>query len=231
MQNTHISLKNLTKSFKQPPQPLAVLADISYQFTAGTAYAIMGVSGSGKSTLMHLIAGIDRPDSGTIMYNDRNLLTISDKHKQRFYRETIGILFQQPYLIRELTSLENVMLPGLIAQKNQSFCEQHARRLLEAVGLSNKILAKPRELSGGQQQRAALARALFNNPAFLLADEPTGNLDSQTASSIIDLIKQYQEQNGMGLIISTHDEQVAHRMDTILTLTNGTLRHHPSVTV
>jgi len=223
MSNTKLYVDKVTKYFEQPANRLELFKEVTVSFFANHSYAIMGSSGSGKSTLMHLLAGIERPSSGAIYFNDQNLLTLSDKDRQLFFNNTIGVVFQQPYLINELTVSENVIVPGLIAQKEITWCHKRAAALLEAVGISDKINAKPCQLSGGQQQRVAIARALFNEPQFLLADEPTGNLDEHTAQAVIELLDACRQQYQMGMIISTHDRSIARHMQTTYLLAQGSL--------
>ncbi len=218
-----LSLATVSKSFVEGDNQLFVVDSLSYSFLKGHSYALMGASGTGKSTLLHLIAGFESPTSGKILYDDVDRAQITKKQQQQFLRYGFGILLQNAYLIDELSVLENVMLKGLSEGKLKSECRTYAITLLETVGLQDKIDALPLELSGGQQQRVALARALYGQPDFLLADEPTGNLDEATACRVIDTLIENQQRFGMGLIVSTHDGAVAQKMDTILELKHGTL--------
>ena len=221
--NTHeLSLKKISKSYRQATATISVLKDVSIAFQKGNSYAITGISGSGKSTLIHILAGLDIPTSGQVLYNGTDIAGFSEDQKSVFLNKSIGLVFQYPYLIKELTILENVMIKGLIA-RNEHECAAQAQIILGQVGLSDKISAYPGQLSGGQQQRVALARALMNRPDFLLADEPTGNLDRETGESIIDLILAAQKEWGMGIIISSHDDYVAKRMKTVYELKDGLL--------
>jgi lipoprotein-releasing system ATP-binding protein len=216
-------LSNVFKSYAQGDTLVPVLKGISATFEEGKSYAITGVSGSGKSTLIHLLAGLDIPTQGIVSYDNQNINMLSEAKKSVFLNKTIGLVFQYPYLIKELTICENVMIKGLIAHGHTKEVEQEAQFLLQNVGLEQKADAYPGQLSGGQQQRVALARALMNKPKFLLADEPTGNLDPQTAQAILDLIDQAQKEWGMGLIISSHDAFVTKHMQTIYEVVNGLL--------
>ncbi len=211
------------KNYIQGDTIIPVLRGISVVFEQGKSYAITGISGSGKSTLIHLLAGLDAPTKGTIVYNHQNINAFSEAQKSHFLNKTIGLVFQYPYLVKELTVLENVMIKGLIAGLGTQECASQSQALLVQVGLSAKATAYPGQLSGGQQQRVALARALMNRPQFLLADEPTGNLDPHTAQSILELISQAQQEWGMGLIISSHDEYVTRRMGTVFEVKDGRL--------
>lgn len=218
-----IVVSNIRKSFKQGEQIVQVLNGVSAQFAQGMSYALTGPSGSGKSTFMHLLAGLDTPDAGAISWNGYSVHNMNDVERRNFLNKTVGLVFQQPYLIRELSVIENVMLKGLIEGLEQSFCYAEAARLLHKVGLAGKEQSAPRALSGGEQQRAALARALFNKPAFLLADEPTGNLDVHTGSHIVDLLLECQKEWNMGIIVSSHDLYVVQKMAKTLRLEDGFL--------
>lgn len=218
-----ISLKDVSKVFVAGDTTQAVVDNLSYIFKKGLSYAIMGSSGTGKSTLLHMIAGFESVTSGSIFYDDTSLDTISKKQKQTYLQHTFGILFQNAYLLDELSAIENVMLKGISAGKSKASCVDQATRLLETVQLLDKIDALPTELSGGQQQRVALARALFEQPDFILADEPTGNLDETTGARMIDVLLADQKKFGMGVLVTTHDKAVAKKMDVILELKNGTL--------
>lgn len=213
--------KQIEKKFEQPP--LTVLHDVSVAFERGVSYAIKGASGTGKSTLLHLLAGLDNPSEGIIEYNGHDIAHFDQYEKDNFLNKEIGMVFQFPYLIQELSVLENVILKGLVAGEPLPELEIAGIALLENVGLAAKAHQAPATLSGGQQQRVALARALFNKPSFLLGDEVTGNLDPQTGSKIIDLIKQAQHTWRMGVILTTHDDYVATHMDHIFELIDGRL--------
>ena len=221
----HICLRadNITKKFSLRRGYLDVLSGISYTFKSGHSYAITGASGTGKSTFLHLLAGLAEPSTGALYLDEQNIALFSQNEREHFLNHTIGLLFQMPYLIKELTVLENVMSKGLIAGADEHVCKREAVELLEQVGLIDKLHEYPPVLSGGQQQRAALARALFGKPAFLLADEPTGNLDSKNGQVIIDLLLACKDAWGMGIIVSTHDRAVAERMEIQLEMHDGLL--------
>jgi lipoprotein-releasing system ATP-binding protein len=218
-----LETKQLKKSFGHGSNKIEVLHGISVTFKQSNTYAITGISGSGKSTFMHLLAGLDSPTHGTVAFNHKNLQTLSITEKEDFLNRSIGLVFQQPYLMYELSVLENVMLKGLIAGDNSTQAKERARNLLARVGLEHKAHQHPASLSGGQQQRISLVRALFNKPAFLLADEPTGSLDHETGKLIVDLLLQVQKEWSMGLIISSHDPYVAQMMKTVLHMQDGLL--------
>lgn len=222
MENNLIA-SGVFKSYTQASTIVPVLSGINATFVQGRSYAITGMSGSGKSTLIHLLAGLDLPTSGAILYNTTDINSFTETQKSAFLNASLGLVFQYPYLIKELTVLENVMIKGLIARLPTSLCADRALALLQEVGLKEKSHAYPGQLSGGQQQRVALARALMNKPAFLLADEPTGNLDQKTALGILELIKNAQKEWGMGLIISSHDSLISQQMDEVYEVINGLL--------
>ncbi len=223
MSTSTLSLNHVSKSYIQAGQNIVVLHDITVGFEYGKTYAVTGVSGSGKSTMIHILAGLDLPTAGTVLLNGIDINQLSPAQKASFLNTSIGLAFQYPYLIKELSVLENVMIKGMIAGIAKEMCIQQAQVLLEQVGLLDRQDYYPGQLSGGQQQRVALARALMNNPAFLIADEPTANLDQQTGHMIIDLIVTIQKEKGMGVIISSHDQYVTERMEQVLKLKDGLL--------
>lgn len=225
MKNMHdrLSLQKVSKYFQQGPVRIDVLEDLSMAFEKGKTYAITGVSGSGKSTMLYLLAGLDVPSNGSVYYNDEDLSFMSTARQSLFLNHTLGLVFQSPYLIHELTVLENIMLKGLIVSLPFAQCEEKARSLLATVGLAHKADAHPASLSGGQQQRVAIARALFSEPAFLLADEPTGNLDEKTARGIVDFLLECHAKWGMGIIVSSHDREFAQRLGATFVLHEGHL--------
>lgn len=217
-----ISISHLTKKFIQAEKELKILSNVSYTFD-NKMYAIKGVSGSGKSTLFFLIAGLDKPDSGKIFYNDKDISILKNQEKNRILNQEIGLIFQYPYLIPELNVLENIIIKGLISGKTEDQCYETGNQLLKQFKIEDKIYSSPRALSGGEQQRVALARALFNDPSFILADEPTAHLDRKNADVVINYLIDYVKNNEIGLIISSHDENIVNKMDVILELKDGGL--------
>lgn len=205
--NKMLTAQNIHKTFEQAEKPLHVLTDISIAFEQGKTYAITGASGSGKSTLLHLLGRLDTPTSGKIVG-----------------KPSIGFVFQFHYLINELTILENIMLMGLIKGKSKKTCESKARALLKHVGLADKEQSFPFELSGGEQQRVSILRAIFNKPQFLLADEPTGNLDAANATHIVDFLLACRKEWNMGIILCSHDKAVYGRMDKVFELVDGGIK-------
>jgi len=202
-------------------QVVKILQDISFEVSAKQVLAIVGPSGSGKSTLLGLLAGLDQPTHGTIHIHGTNITTLSESAMAHFRRQHIGYVFQAFHLIPTLTALENVALP--LELQGVATGEERAKTLLQAVGLEHRLHHYPIQLSGGEQQRVALARAFISQPPLLLADEPTGNLDSATGNLVIDLLWQLHEQHGSTLILVTHDTALAARAQRILTLRDGTI--------
>jgi len=219
-----LTTKNLEKKFIQADKTLHVLQGITNTFKQGATYAITGASGSGKSTLLHLLDGLDTPTSGSVLFNDQNLSALRASAKEKLLNSSLGFVFQFHYLINELTVLENIILMGLIAGEPKKVCVKKGEELLEHVGLQDKANAHPYTLSGGEQQRVSILRALFNKPAFLLADEPTGNLDAKNAAQIVDFLFTCQKEWNLGVILCTHDHAVYNKMDHVLTLENGKLK-------
>ncbi len=216
-----ITLTNICKTYRQGPALVPVLNDLSIAFEQGNSYAITGISGSGKSTLLHVIAALDQPSSGTLLYDSCMYAHMNEADLAELRTNTFGLLFQVPHLIAELSAEENVIIPGLIAGRSYNNCLPRSRELLEHLGLADRMAHKPFQLSGGQQQRVALARALFNKPKFIIADEPTSNLDPHTGKQIIDLLVSCKNEWGMGVIISSHDRYVSECMEIIYELRDG----------
>ena len=181
----------------------------------------IGASGAGKSTLLHILGALDRPSSGRVTYRGQDLFAQSDRELADFRSSTIGFVFQFHHLLPEFTALENVMMPALIARKERRQAEQAARALLAEVGLEHRLLHRPGELSGGEQQRVAIARALVMEPELLLADEPTGNLDARTSETIHELLIKVQKQTGISMVVVTHNERIAARMERVVRLQDG----------
>jgi len=219
-----LKAKGLHKSFIQGGKTLEVLHGVDVEFEQGKTYAITGVSGSGKSTLMHLLGGLDTPTSGSVFFDNQNLFEFSASNKDKFLNKNLGFIFQFHYLIKELSVLENIILMGLIKGDSRKDCEQRAEKLLEQVGLQDKINSYPTQLSGGQLQRVSILRSIFNKPSFLLADEPTGDLDAENAAIIVDLLLQYRDEWKTGLIICSHDEAVYGKMESVFRLHEGLLK-------
>lgn len=223
MNNVILNGINLAKTYQEGSLSTAVFAAIDIQIKAGESVAIVGASGSGKSTLLHLLAGLDQPTNGSVQLMSQNLYEFSEAEKGRLRNQYLGFIYQFHHLLPEFTALENVMMPLLIAGQTSKQARQPAQLLLEKVGLGPRLQHKPGELSGGERQRVAVARALVNQPACVLADEPTGNLDEKTAVTVFDLLMQLKGQHNTALIIVTHDHRLADKCDRVLELSQGQL--------
>jgi ABC-type lipoprotein export system ATPase subunit len=222
----YIHLQQIKKIFYEKSASRCIINEVTYRFQKGKSYALMGASGAGKSTLLHIAAGLEEPTSGNVYFNNDLFFVLSPQERDRYTNGNLGFVFQFPYLIQELTVLENVIIKGIIGLLPYETCKKKALDLLSQVGLSEKAQSLPSGLSGGQQQRVSLARALLNEPDFIFADEPTGNLDEQTGNHIINLLLEYQQQQSMGIIISTHDWRVAKKMQRVMHLRDGTLEEY-----
>lgn len=216
-----IQATGLKKTYLLGKRQLEVLRGIDLSVQRGEFIAMQGASGTGKSTLLHLLGGLDTPNSGEIIFKSRNLAQLSEGAMAEFRNRSVGFIFQSYHLLPELDALENVCLPARMARVPVTECVPRAQRLLERVGLKERMDHKPYELSGGEQQRVAIARALLNEPALILADEPTGNLDSHTGEGIIDLLCAIQAERQATLIVATHDAKVAARAPRVIHLADG----------
>ena len=216
-----LSARGLKKTYALGKRELEVLRGVDIEIARGDFVALRGASGTGKSTLLHLIGGLDTPNAGEIIFNGEKLSDFSESKLTTFRNRSIGFVFQAYHLLPELTALENVCLTARIARKSASEMEKRGRELLARVGLGERVEHKPSELSGGEQQRVAIARALVNEPELLLADEPTGNLDSKTGIEIIELLKSIRVEKNMTLVIATHDEKVAAHAQRVIHIVDG----------
>ena len=216
---------NLRKIYRQEDgSELPILEGVEIGVGAGEAVALVGASGAGKSTLLHLLGGLDRPTAGDVILDGRRLSALDDRELAAVRNQRIGFVFQFHHLMREFTALENVMMPMLIGGRDESFARQRATELLSDVGLGLRLTHKPWQLSGGEQQRVAVARALANAPAVVIADEPSGNLDTHTADSLHDLFFHLRTNHGVALVLATHNRELADRADRIMQLKEGQLR-------
>lgn len=223
MQKSIIQVKDIYKSFATQGKHFSVLRGISASFEQGKSYAIKGVSGTGKSTLLHLMAGLHKPSSGTIYYDNEVIHDLSEEKYRRFLSHYMSLVFQKPYLLNELSVVENIMLKGIISGIDKKYCLEKAMQILEMIGLIDKAYITPMVLSGGEQQRVALGRALLLEPKFLLLDEPTAHLDEKGRDRIIELCKELQRISSMGIVLSSHDPIVTGAMDKEFILHNGIL--------
>ena len=219
-----LELAGVVKTYPATPEPLRVLVGVDFVLEAGSSAAIVGPSGCGKSTLLNLMGTLDRPDSGTIRIAGEDITALRDAALARLRNRTIGFVFQLHHLLPQCTILENVLIPTLPqSQEERKDAHQRALLLLERVGLSDRWRHRPGELSGGECQRTAVARALINRPALLLADEPTGNLDAATGEEIIKLLFARRAETGATLLIITHDASLAARCERVLTMADGVI--------
>ncbi len=218
-----LSAQNLTKEYKLGKQHLKVLNGVSFDIHEAEIIAITGASGSGKSTLLQLLGGLDKPTSGEVLVNGTSIAKLSDGKLSSFRRQTIGFVFQFFYLQPFLKLRSNLEVPGMFARTKRRDRVAKVNELAKKVGLEDRLNHYPKELSGGQMQRAAIARALLNNPKIILADEPTGNLDSQNGEQIIDLFESIRNDFGTTVVIVTHDPVVAQRADRRIQVVDGRL--------
>ena len=211
----------LHKNYQIGRKQLEVLRGVNFHVARGEFVALRGASGAGKSTLLHLLGGLDTPNHGDIWFCDQNLAAFSGVQLARWRNSKIGFVFQAYHLLPELDALENVCLPARMARTTPAGAERRGRELLERVGLQDRMDHKPYELSGGEQQRVAIARALINSPEILLADEPTGNLDSHTGAEIMDLLCSIRIEKQTTLLVATHDSAVAREARRVVVLADG----------
>ena len=217
-----VELENIVKTYKQADREIEVLKGISLSIDSGEFIALQGSSGSGKSTLMHILGLLDRPSKGRYLLRQQDVSALSDNALSAIRNRTVGFIFQTFYLIPYVSAIENVMLPGLYSRTAARELRHRAEQILDQVGLGDRMQFRPNQLSGGQQQRVAMARALVNDPRLLLADEPTGQLDSQTSGEIMRLIAQIHEQ-GLTVVLVTHDDEIAGYARRRIRLSDGSI--------
>ena len=216
-----IEAVDLHKSYKTPKQKLAVLSGAHLKVMVGEMLGITGASGVGKSTLLHILGGLDHPDAGKVLFRGEDIYSKGNGYLENFRNTRIGFVFQFFNLLGDFTALENAMFPALIAKVDKNEARDRAEQLLVQIGLKDRLHHKPGELSGGESQRVALARALVNEPDLLLADEPTGNLDNRASDSLMDLIQSLSREMHQTVVIVTHSQRIASKMDRVLELSGG----------
>jgi len=217
-----VRVENLSKIYGKGETAVRALNDVSFTVNRGEFIAIVGPSGSGKSTLLHLLGGVDRPISGKVLIENTDIYNLDETKLAIFRRRQIGLIYQFYNLIPVLTVEENITLPLLL--DGQKVDKNHFEHIVTSLGLSDRLNHLPNQLSGGQQQRVSIGRALINNPALMLADEPTGNLDSRNSAEIINLLKMFNKTLNQTLIVITHDERIALQADRILTIEDGCIQ-------
>lgn len=228
MNEPGLQATGLTKSYSLGRRTLEVLRSVDLTVARGEFLALRGASGAGKSTLLHLLGGLDRPDAGEVTVGTQRLAALSATQLTLFRNRHVGFIFQSYHLLPELDALENVALPARMARVPAGDARTRARELLRRVGLAERLEHLPPELSGGEQQRVALARCLINEPDVILADEPTGNLDSRTGTAVLELLLELRAERGTTLIIATHDASVAARAQRVVEMVDGRLAKAPA---
>ncbi|MBW2604521.1 MAG: ABC transporter ATP-binding protein [Deltaproteobacteria bacterium] len=218
-----LSVRDLYKSYENSGATIDILKGVNIDLNAGETLAIVGASGIGKSTLLHILGALDRPDSGTYFFKDDDIFLLNKTKLAKFRNETVGFVFQFHYLLPEFSTLENTMMPALIKGLSKNKAREIAEGMLIRVGLKDRLNFRASKLSGGEQQRIALARSLVLNPAILLADEPTGNLDKRNSKYIHDLLMELNEELNMTLIVVTHNMELASYMSRSMTIVDGRL--------
>ncbi len=219
--NNIISCHNVNYQYDDGEQSSQIIKDLNLEVRAGESVAILGQSGCGKSTLLNLLGGIDRGNTGKIVINGINISNLNEEEITDIRSKYLGFVYQFHHLLKDFSALKNVMMPLLIQGKTQSFAQDKATQILSTIGLGHRLNHLPSELSGGERQRVAIARALINQPKCLLADEPTGNLDSKNANEVLELMIELNQAHNSALVMVTHDEKVAARMQRTLVLENG----------
>lgn len=220
-----LKVRNLTRTYVENKVSTAVLKGINLDIEAGKITAVTGKSGSGKSTLLHILGTLDKPTSGEIIFKGQALTTLSNDAKAAFRNKNLGFIYQFHYLLGDFTALENVMLPSLIGGSSEKEAKEKALKILEQVGLKDRVDFHPGELSGGQRQRVAIARALCHDPDLILADEPTGNLDAANAASVFELFSSLVKEKKTTVIMVTHDETLATLCDRKVVIKDGVIEN------
>jgi len=223
MSETVLKTVNLRKVYETENDRVEALKGINLSLKRGEFSLLMGASGSGKSTLLHILGTLDRPTEGKVFYNEVDLFSLSERELSHFRNKKVGFVFQFHYLINELTLLENVMVPMLLAKVPKRKAEERAKHLLQIIGLGHRLSHRPFEISGGEKQRVAIARALANDPEIVLADEPTGNLDTVNAESVLTLMRELNAELGTTFFIATHNRELEKFADNVYFIKDGVL--------
>ncbi|MDE0332784.1 MAG: ABC transporter ATP-binding protein [Nitrospinae bacterium] len=216
-----IVTRGLEKSYAMGGGEVMALSGVDLEVAHGEMVAVMGVSGAGKTTLLHLLGALDRPTKGEVILEGKSLQERSEVELARLRNQYVGFVFQFHHLLPEFSGLENVMIPGLLRGARKKEVEEQAKEMLSRMGLADRWNHRPGELSGGEQQRVAIARALINNPSVVLADEPTGNLDSSTADTIFELLREINERSRQTILVATHNASMAEKMDRVIAVVDG----------
>ncbi|WP_116919414.1 lipoprotein-releasing ABC transporter ATP-binding protein LolD [Tamilnaduibacter salinus] len=224
-----IDCESIGRTYREGPGKLTIFSDISLRVAAGETVSIVGSSGAGKTTLLNLLGGLDQPTSGDIRICGERIHRLSEGQRALFRSRNLGFVYQFHHLLPEFTALENVMMPCALGQQSLKDARERARSILEQVGLGDRLAHKPAELSGGERQRVAIARALVNDPQCVLMDEPTGNLDEQTANSVQAMIESLRDRLGTAFVVVTHDTGMARRLGRVMRLEQGQLHEDHEV--
>jgi lipoprotein-releasing system ATP-binding protein len=215
--------ENVSKSYQESSNKIQVLDNVNFRIGKAEQIAILGSSGSGKSTLLHILGALDTPTSGNVYFNGKDIFTFTEKQQAQFRNQSLGFVYQFHHLLPEFTALENVSMPLLIGKMSGAEANKRAAKMLDKVGLSERLEHKPSEMSGGERQRVAIARALVTQPDLVLADEPTGNLDHKTGQSIYQLLNELRDEISTSFIVVTHDTELAKKLDRTLSISDGKL--------
>jgi len=227
--NPILEARDLVKTYPSDDgsEPLIVLDGVSLTVDPGSVISVIGSSGSGKSTLLHILGGLDKPDSGEVYWGNRLINEMNEDERAAHRNRETGFVFQFHHLLPEFTALENVFIPALIQGVDVKQAEKRANLLLDRFGIKNRGHHRPTQLSGGEQQRVAMARALMNNPKLILADEPTGNLDEKNTNTLLDMLFELREKDGVSIVLVTHEKNIAERSDLIYELRKGKIHQLP----